>query len=111
MTGLENVTTEQMLRIVLTLLILSVNIYGSYTFVTKIFPGPLKPTEKNHKRLSFIRTSNGLSDISHHDKNIIYGRNEITVQVPRIFQILITEILNPFYVFQVFSGKKSGYSG
>ena len=28
-TGLENVTTEQMLRIVLTLLILSVNIYGS----------------------------------------------------------------------------------
>ena len=63
----------------------------------------MQPTQ--YSRLPLSRTSNGLSDISHHDKNIIYGRNEITVQVPRIFQILISEILNPFYVFQVFSGK------
>uniref|UniRef100_A0A8C9ZNH3 ATPase 13A3 n=1 Tax=Sander lucioperca TaxID=283035 RepID=A0A8C9ZNH3_SANLU len=32
-----------------------------------------------------------------------FGENEIAVRVPSIFKLLIKEVLNPFYIFQLFS--------
>ncbi|XP_062066034.1 polyamine-transporting ATPase 13A3 isoform X2 [Lepus europaeus] len=36
-------------------------------------------------------------------KKLLYGVNEITVKVPSVFKLLIKEVLNPFYIFQLFS--------
>ncbi|EMP24849.1 Putative cation-transporting ATPase 13A3 [Chelonia mydas] len=36
-------------------------------------------------------------------KKVFYGVNEIAVKVPSIFKLLIKEVLNPFYIFQLFS--------
>ncbi|XP_050015721.1 polyamine-transporting ATPase 13A3 isoform X2 [Alexandromys fortis] len=36
-------------------------------------------------------------------KKLIYGVNEIAVKVPSVFKLLIKEVLNPFYIFQLFS--------
>ncbi|KAH0506381.1 putative cation-transporting ATPase 13A3 [Microtus ochrogaster] len=36
-------------------------------------------------------------------KKFIYGVNEIAVKVPSVFKLLIKEVLNPFYIFQLFS--------
>ncbi|XP_069474671.1 polyamine-transporting ATPase 13A3 isoform X2 [Ambystoma mexicanum] len=36
-------------------------------------------------------------------RKLFYGVNEITVKVPSIFKLLIKEVLNPFYIFQLFS--------
>uniref|UniRef100_A0A8D2KW20 Polyamine-transporting ATPase 13A3 n=1 Tax=Varanus komodoensis TaxID=61221 RepID=A0A8D2KW20_VARKO len=36
-------------------------------------------------------------------KQLFYGVNEIAVKVPSIFKLLIKEVLNPFYIFQLFS--------
>jgi len=33
----------------------------------------------------------------------VYGKNEIVVPVKCIFTLLCLEVLNPFYVFQLFS--------
>uniref|UniRef100_A0A670IED5 Polyamine-transporting ATPase 13A3 n=1 Tax=Podarcis muralis TaxID=64176 RepID=A0A670IED5_PODMU len=34
---------------------------------------------------------------------LFYGVNEIAVKVPSVFKLLIKEVLNPFYIFQLFS--------
>uniref|UniRef100_A0A452RAB0 ATPase 13A3 n=1 Tax=Ursus americanus TaxID=9643 RepID=A0A452RAB0_URSAM len=36
-------------------------------------------------------------------RKLLYGVNEITVKVPSVFKLLIKEVLNPFYIFQLFS--------
>uniref|UniRef100_A0A2K5L5Z5 Polyamine-transporting ATPase 13A3 n=1 Tax=Cercocebus atys TaxID=9531 RepID=A0A2K5L5Z5_CERAT len=36
-------------------------------------------------------------------KKLLYGVNEIAVKVPSVFKLLIKEVLNPFYIFQLFS--------
>uniref|UniRef100_A0A8C0GEY7 Polyamine-transporting ATPase 13A3 n=1 Tax=Chelonoidis abingdonii TaxID=106734 RepID=A0A8C0GEY7_CHEAB len=36
-------------------------------------------------------------------KKVFYGVNEIAVKVPSILKLLIKEVLNPFYIFQLFS--------
>uniref|UniRef100_A0A671XK01 Polyamine-transporting ATPase 13A3 n=1 Tax=Sparus aurata TaxID=8175 RepID=A0A671XK01_SPAAU len=36
-------------------------------------------------------------------KALFFGENEIAVRVPSIFILLIKEVLNPFYIFQLFS--------
>uniref|UniRef100_A0A8B9CDN7 Polyamine-transporting ATPase 13A3 n=1 Tax=Anser brachyrhynchus TaxID=132585 RepID=A0A8B9CDN7_9AVES len=36
-------------------------------------------------------------------RKAFYGVNEIAVKVPYIFKLLIKEVLNPFYIFQLFS--------
>ncbi|XP_053774202.1 polyamine-transporting ATPase 13A3 isoform X3 [Desmodus rotundus] len=36
-------------------------------------------------------------------KKLLYGVNEISVKVPSVFKLLIKEVLNPFYIFQLFS--------
>ncbi|KAG7247173.1 hypothetical protein CRUP_029765, partial [Coryphaenoides rupestris] len=34
---------------------------------------------------------------------LFFGVNEIAVKVPSVFKLLIKEVLNPFYIFQLFS--------
>lgn len=41
--------------------------------------------------------------LKHPSRRIIYGNNEIKVEVQSIIRILFLEVLNPFYVFQIFS--------
>ncbi|KAB1283711.1 putative cation-transporting ATPase 13A3 [Camelus dromedarius] len=36
-------------------------------------------------------------------RKLLYGVNEIAVKVPSAFKLLIKEVLNPFYIFQLFS--------
>ncbi|KAM5165293.1 polyamine-transporting ATPase 13A3 [Mantella aurantiaca] len=47
--------------------------------------------------------SKGLSKELHDYRKLFYGINEITVKVPSLFKLLIKEVLNPFYIFQLFS--------
>ncbi|XP_075046542.1 polyamine-transporting ATPase 13A2 isoform X2 [Mixophyes fleayi] len=45
----------------------------------------------------------GLSQGDHDNRKLIYGQNEIDVPVKSYGQLLIEEVLNPFYIFQLFS--------
>lgn len=36
-------------------------------------------------------------------RRVVYGKNEIAVPMKSIFSLLFLEVLNPFYVFQLFS--------
>uniref|UniRef100_A0A8C3PQR8 Polyamine-transporting ATPase 13A3 n=1 Tax=Calidris pygmaea TaxID=425635 RepID=A0A8C3PQR8_9CHAR len=47
--------------------------------------------------------STGLTKGMHDFRKAFYGVNEIAVKVPSIFKLLIKEVLNPFYIFQLFS--------
>uniref|UniRef100_A0A8C0EZ75 Polyamine-transporting ATPase 13A3 n=1 Tax=Bubo bubo TaxID=30461 RepID=A0A8C0EZ75_BUBBB len=47
--------------------------------------------------------STGLTKGMHDYRKAFYGVNEIAVKVPSIFKLLIKEVLNPFYIFQLFS--------
>ncbi|KAG8445117.1 hypothetical protein GDO86_010040 [Hymenochirus boettgeri] len=47
--------------------------------------------------------SQGLSKQVHGYRKLFYGINEITVKVPSLFKLLVKEVLNPFYIFQLFS--------
>ncbi|NXM65578.1 AT133 ATPase, partial [Serilophus lunatus] len=45
----------------------------------------------------------GLTKEMHDYRKAFYGINEIAVKVPSIFKLLVKEVLNPFYIFQLFS--------
>ncbi|XP_078420012.1 polyamine-transporting ATPase 13A3-like isoform X1 [Cetorhinus maximus] len=45
----------------------------------------------------------GLSKELEEYRKVFFGVNEIEVKVPSIFKLLIKEVLNPFYIFQLFS--------
>ncbi|XP_065604292.1 polyamine-transporting ATPase 13A3 isoform X2 [Cyrtonyx montezumae] len=47
--------------------------------------------------------SRGLTKEMHDYRKMFFGINEIAVKVPSIFKLLIKEVLNPFYIFQLFS--------
>ncbi|OCT80712.1 hypothetical protein XELAEV_18027526mg [Xenopus laevis] len=47
--------------------------------------------------------SQGLCKEIHDYRKLFYGINEITVKVPSLFKLLVKEVLNPFYIFQLFS--------
>ncbi|KAM8927889.1 polyamine-transporting ATPase 13A2 [Pelodytes ibericus] len=49
------------------------------------------------------RHRSGLSVTDHNTRKLIYGVNEISVPVKSYGKLLIDEVLNPFYIFQVFS--------
>ena len=36
-------------------------------------------------------------------KRVLYGSNKIVVRVTPLFALLVTEAINPFYIFQIFS--------
>lgn len=47
--------------------------------------------------------SAGLSKAVQEYRRLFFGENEIAVRVPSVFKLLIKNVLNPFYVFQLFS--------
>ncbi|XP_053723574.1 polyamine-transporting ATPase 13A3 isoform X1 [Synchiropus splendidus] len=47
--------------------------------------------------------STGLSQSQQEYRKLFFGVNEIGVKVPSVFKLLIKEVLNPFYIFQLFS--------
>ncbi|XP_027704557.1 probable cation-transporting ATPase 13A3 isoform X1 [Vombatus ursinus] len=47
--------------------------------------------------------SSGLAKEKHAYRKLMYGMNEIAVKVPSVLKLLVKEVLNPFYVFQLFS--------
>ncbi|XP_049454946.1 polyamine-transporting ATPase 13A3-like isoform X1 [Epinephelus fuscoguttatus] len=47
--------------------------------------------------------SSGLSKTLQDYRRFFFGENEIAVRVPSLFKLLIKEVLNPFYIFQLFS--------
>uniref|UniRef100_G3VHN6 Polyamine-transporting ATPase 13A3 n=1 Tax=Sarcophilus harrisii TaxID=9305 RepID=G3VHN6_SARHA len=47
--------------------------------------------------------SSGLAKETHAYRKLMYGMNEIAVKVPSVLKLLVKEVLNPFYVFQLFS--------
>ncbi|KAK1168416.1 putative cation-transporting ATPase 13A3 isoform X2 [Acipenser oxyrinchus oxyrinchus] len=47
--------------------------------------------------------SKGLTEDEQDYRRLFFGENEIAVKVPSVFKLLIKEVLNPFYVFQLFS--------
>ncbi|XP_043933277.1 polyamine-transporting ATPase 13A3-like [Protopterus annectens] len=47
--------------------------------------------------------SSGLSKSVQDYRKLFYGANQIEVKVPSVPKLLIKEVLNPFYIFQVFS--------
>lgn len=47
--------------------------------------------------------STGLTRNQQEYRKLFFGVNEIAVKVPSLFKLLIKEVLNPFYIFQLFS--------
>ncbi|XP_010902495.1 probable cation-transporting ATPase 13A3 isoform X2 [Esox lucius] len=47
--------------------------------------------------------SSGLSRMLQDYRRVFFDENEIAVRVPSVFKLLIKEVLNPFYIFQLFS--------
>ncbi|XP_026077341.1 probable cation-transporting ATPase 13A3 isoform X1 [Carassius auratus] len=47
--------------------------------------------------------SAGLNKNQQEYRSFFFGLNEIDVKVPSLFKLLIKEVLNPFYIFQLFS--------
>ncbi|XP_056132320.1 polyamine-transporting ATPase 13A3 [Lampris incognitus] len=45
----------------------------------------------------------GLTRHQQEYRRLFFGVNEIAVKVPSVFKLLIKEVLNPFYIFQLFS--------
>ncbi|KAI5626585.1 putative cation-transporting ATPase 13A3, partial [Silurus asotus] len=47
--------------------------------------------------------SGGISRNQQQYRRLFYGVNEIAVKVPSVLKLLVKEVLNPFYIFQLFS--------
>ncbi|XP_074601834.1 polyamine-transporting ATPase anne boleyn isoform X2 [Brevipalpus obovatus] len=52
---------------------------------------------------SFFYRQRGLSPLEQEERLKLYGPNAIIVEVQSIFQVLFNEVLEPFYVFQIYS--------
>ncbi|XP_071805048.1 polyamine-transporting ATPase 13A3-like [Asterias amurensis] len=51
----------------------------------------------------YDKLQNGLSRQEAAERRYVYGLNKIVIQVRPILVLLVQEVLNPFYVFQIFS--------
>ena len=58
---------------------------------------------ENEIPLSYFHEQDGLSEEERDRRAEIYGINDIVVPDHSIFYLLVKEVLNPFYVFQVAS--------
>lgn len=45
----------------------------------------------------------GLNPRAQQARRLVYGTNEIYIPIKTVLQLLVSEVLNPYYVFQVFS--------
>ncbi|XP_054165291.1 polyamine-transporting ATPase 13A3-like isoform X2 [Oppia nitens] len=52
---------------------------------------------------SYFYQQKGLTADEQETRRILYDENAIVVEIKTIFQILIQEVLEPFYIFQIFS--------
>lgn len=52
---------------------------------------------------STLHQMQGLNSLEQHMRRSVYGNNEIVIPVKSILTLLCLEVLNPFYVFQLFS--------
>ncbi len=59
--------------------------------------------EDARKVLKLLRRRKGVSDDERINRHILYGKNSIDVEVKSYFALLTEEVLNPFYIFQIFS--------
>ncbi|XP_052286292.1 polyamine-transporting ATPase 13A3-like isoform X2 [Dreissena polymorpha] len=56
-----------------------------------------------HTRLATLEQYKGLSSRQQAHRRMLYGSNSIEVEVKSYWRLLIEEVLNPFYIFQIFS--------
>lgn len=56
-----------------------------------------------NKSCSYFHNSRGLSQAEQSQRQALYGMNSIGVHVTPVVKLLFTQVLNPFYIFQVFS--------
>ncbi|XP_013404305.1 probable cation-transporting ATPase 13A3, partial [Lingula anatina] len=59
--------------------------------------------DKGTKCSEFHSEFHGYSELEQRQKLKIFGCNEIVVEVKSYFKLLVEEVLNPFYIFQLFS--------
>ncbi|GFG36797.1 hypothetical protein Cfor_08636 [Coptotermes formosanus] len=45
----------------------------------------------------------GLNEYQQHLRRIVYGLNDIPVEVQSLLKLLLLEVINPFYIFQLFT--------
>nr|XP_057929208.1 polyamine-transporting ATPase 13A3-like [Doryrhamphus excisus] len=66
---------------------------------------PYKGLEDTHVSCGHIHTdhSSGLPKTLQDYRALFFGKNEIDVKVPSLFELLVYEVLNPFYIFQLFA--------
>ena len=61
----------------------------------------------NQQKRSFVFWHNAYSTFNRSilflNRRAVYGRNVIHVPVTSVLKLLVLEVLNPFYIFQVFS--------
>jgi len=63
----------------------------------------LEGLDRNISLQELHNYSNGLSEDSSKMRSFLYGKNEIVVPLESLWVLFITNILSPFYVFQIFS--------
>ncbi|XP_074655919.1 polyamine-transporting ATPase 13A3-like [Tubulanus polymorphus] len=63
----------------------------------------LKGLEDNRNCYYFHENSDGLSQWEQQKRLLMYGGNSIDVKITPIIKLLFKDILNPFYIFQIFS--------
>lgn len=50
-----------------------------------------------------LHSIKGLTSVQQYLRRVVYGKNEIAVPMKSVISLLFLEVLNPFYVFQLFS--------
>uniref|UniRef100_A0A3B4U992 Polyamine-transporting ATPase 13A3 n=1 Tax=Seriola dumerili TaxID=41447 RepID=A0A3B4U992_SERDU len=87
-------------------------ICNTYTHFTKYYWDDETQNFETYKGLEDVKLScasvhsdhsSGLSKTLQDYRRLFFEENEIAVRVPSLFKLLIKEVLNPFYIFQLFS--------
>ncbi|EGW33290.1 uncharacterized protein SPAPADRAFT_55183 [Spathaspora passalidarum NRRL Y-27907] len=80
----------------------------TYRYI-KFFYNPLEDIFKTNSNwfdnrwLNFKTTKDGISHQTHQQRVEIFGENKIEIVDKSVGQLLVDEVLHPFYIFQVFS--------
>lgn len=75
----------------------------------KFFYNPVEDIFKTNSNwydgrwLNFKETKEGLTQTLHDRRMNVFGSNSIELEEKSVFQLLVDEVLHPFYIFQVFS--------
>ncbi|CAJ0643141.1 11436_t:CDS:10 [Entrophospora sp. SA101] len=82
--------------------------YFDYRHIRFIYHPKLEKFLQNSywKDPSWVSTKllkNGITRDTHNAREIIFGSNLIDIQEKSVYQLLLDEVLNPFYIFQAFS--------